>query len=287
MKADPAVDPAGAGSAEAAGETAGEAAGEAAGEVTASLIDTHCHLDLMEVDPAAAVAAATAAGVSTIITIGIDLASSARAVELASEFPEVYAAVGMHPHEGSAVNDDVMGRLRELAAHPKVVAIGETGLDFYRNRSPHADQERSFRSHIELARDLTLPLIVHDREAHEQTLAILRDAQLSEAAIVMHCFSGDLAMAEACLALGCYISIAGPVTFRNARRLQEVVPELPLSRLLLETDSPFLAPHPHRGKPNSPAMLPLIARAIADLLTLPPASVASATSANAQRVFGL
>ncbi len=251
------------------------------------LIDTHAHLDLMEDGAAAAVAAATAAGVSTIITIGIDLASSTRAVELASEFPEVYAAVGMHPHEGSVVNDGVMGRLRELAAHSKVVAIGETGLDFYRNRSPHADQERAFRSHIELARELALPLIVHDREAHEQTLALLRDAALPDGAVVLHCFSGDLAMAQACLALGCYISIAGPVTFRNARQLQEVVAELPLSRLLLETDSPFLAPHPQRGKPNAPAMLPLIAAAIADLHSISPASVATATSANAQRVFGL
>ncbi len=252
-----------------------------------SLIDTHAHLDLIEDDPSKVVAAATAAGVSTIVTIGIDLASSARAVELAGSYPEVHAAVGMHPHEGSAVDSGVMERLRELAAHPKVVAIGETGLDFYRNRSPHADQERAFLSHIALARELALPLIVHDREAHAQTLSILREAELPHETVVMHCFSGDAEMARACLELGCYISIAGPVTFRNARRLQEVVAELPLDHILLETDSPFLAPHPHRGKPNSPAMLPLIAQSVATLLSLPPASVAKATSANAKKVFGI
>ncbi len=252
-----------------------------------SLIDTHCHLDLMEEGPAAAVATATAAGVDAVITIGIDLLSCESAVKLAEEFPCVYAAVGMHPHEGSAVDKAVLDRLRQLAAHPKVVAIGETGLDFYRNRSPHADQERAFRNHIELARELALPLVVHDREAHEQTLQALREARLPDGAVVMHCFSGDLDMARACLDLGCYISIAGPVTFRNARRLQEVVAQLPLDRLLLETDSPFLAPHPHRGKPNSPAMLPLIAQAIADLQGLTTAAVASATAANAQRAFKL
>ncbi len=262
------------------------------------LVDTHAHLDLMEDETAAAVAAglspaaaavaaATAAGVGLVITIGIDLASSARAVELASQFPEVYAAVGMHPQVGSAVDDAVMRRLRELAAHPKVVAIGETGLDFYRNRSPHSDQERAFLAHISLARELALPLIIHDREAHAQTLAILREADLPHGTVVMHCFSGDAEMARECLELGCYISIAGPVTFRNARRLQEVVEQLPLDRILLETDSPFLAPHPHRGKPNSPAMLPLIAQSVADLQSLSLASVAKATSANAQKVFGL
>ncbi len=256
-----------------------------------TLIDAHCHLDLMEEGPAAAVATAAAAGVTRIVTVGIDLPSCERAVELASAFPGVYATVGMHPHESSAVDTGVIGRLRELAAHPKVVAIGESGLDFYRDRSPRTDQEGAFRTHIELARELALPLVVHDREAHARTLEILREAGLPHESVIMHCFSGDLETARACLDLGCYISIAGPVTFRNARRLQEVVGQLPrdllLSRLLLETDSPFLAPHPHRGKPNSPAMLPLIAAAVADLLSLPPASVASATSANAVRVFRL
>ncbi len=253
----------------------------------ANLIDTHAHLDLLEQPPAAAVAEATAAGVNTIISVGIDLPSCARAVELAGQFPGVYAAVGVHPHEGSAVNSAVLDRLRELAAHPKVVAIGETGLDFYRNRSPHADQERAFRDHIELARELQLPLIVHDRDAHAETLGKLREAQLPEGSIIMHCFSGDLEMARACIDLGCYISIAGPVTFRNARLLQEVVSELPLERLLLETDSPFLAPHPHRGKPNSPAKLPLIAQAIADIHAVPLAVVARATTANAKQAFNL
>ncbi len=253
----------------------------------ANLVDTHAHLGLLEDSPAAAVAEATAAGVSTIISVGIDLPSCARAVELAGEFPGVYAAVGLHPHEAAAAGHASLSRLHELAAHPKVIAIGETGLDFYRNRASHHDQERSFRGHIELARELQRPLIVHDREAHEQTLEMLREAQLPEGSIIMHCFSGDLEMAQTCLELGCYISIAGPVTFRNARRLQEVVSELPLSRLLLETDSPFLAPHPYRGKPNSPAKLPLIAQAIADIMDVALAVVASATTANAQCAFHL
>ncbi|MHB8781781.1 MAG: TatD family hydrolase [Candidatus Geothermincolia bacterium] len=253
----------------------------------AGLIDTHAHLDLIDASCEQIVRKAGAAGVACIIDVGIDLESCRKAVAMAQASPQVYAAIGIHPHDASSIDDAVLGQLRELAAHPKVVAIGETGLDFYRNRSPRDAQERGFRLQIELACELGLALVVHDREAHARTLELLSEASLPPGRVVLHCFSGDAHMAEACLELGCHISLAGPLTFSNARSLREVTAALPLERLLLETDSPFLSPHPHRGKPNSPARLPLIAAALADVLGVTPEEVASATTANARRVFNL
>jgi TatD DNase family protein len=230
-----------------------------------NLIDTHAHLDLLEGDVAEALERARLAGVTGVVAIGIDLASSRRAVEYAHTFPGVRAVVGMHPHDASGLDAAALRELRQLAGDPRVVGIGETGLDFYRDRSPRPDQERAFRSLVELAREMVLPVVVHDREAHSDAMRILAEYAPFDGRLVMHCFSGDLEMANAILDMGGYISVAGPVTFHNAGRLQEIVKELPLDRLIIETDSPFLSPHPYRGKPNYPERLVLTAQKVAEL----------------------
>jgi TatD DNase family protein len=230
-----------------------------------NLIDTHAHLDLLEGDVAQALERASAAGVTGMITIGIDVASSRRAVELAHAFPQVRAVVGMHPHDALDLDDAALRELGRLAGDPRVVGIGETGLDFYRNLSPRSEQERAFRSLLDLARELSLPVVVHDREAHADTMHILDEYAPFDGKLVMHCFSGDLEMARAVIDMGGYVSVAGPVTFHNARKLQDIVRELPLRKLLIETDCPFLSPHPFRGKPNSPERLVLIAEKVAEL----------------------
>jgi TatD DNase family protein len=230
-----------------------------------NLIDTHAHLDLLEGEVAQALERASATGVIGVITIGIDVASSRRAVELAHAFPQVRAVVGMHPHDALDLDGAALREIKQLAGDPQVVGIGETGLDFYRNLSPRSEQERAFRSLLDLGRELDLPVVVHDREAHADTMRILSGYAPFDGKLVMHCFSGDLAMARAVMDMGGYVSVAGPVTFHNARKLQDIVRELPLERMLIETDCPFLSPHPFRGKPNSPERLVLIAEKVAEL----------------------
>jgi TatD DNase family protein len=188
---------------------------------------------------------------------------------MARVHPDVRAVVGVHPHEAGNLDRETLRELKRLAAHPAVVGIGETGLDFYRNLSARSDQERAFRTQLELACELALPVVVHDREAHAETLRILEEYAPFEGRLVMHCFSGDLGMARAILDLGGYISVAGPVTFHNAARLQEVVRRIPLERLLIETDCPFLSPHPYRGRPNTPERLVLVAAKVAELKGVP------------------
>ncbi len=234
------------------------------------LIDTHAHLDLLEEDVGAALERAREAGVDAVVTVGINIPSSRRALELAHSFPEVWAVIGVHPHDASDLDEGALRELRGLAVDPRVVGIGETGLDFYRNLSPRGDQERAFRSQLDLAAELSLPVVVHDREAHSDTMRILEEYAPFGGRLIMHCFSGDLDMARAVLDMGGYVSVAGPVTFHNARRLQDIVRELPLERLLIETDCPFLSPHPFRGKPNSPERLALIAAKVAELKGITP-----------------
>jgi len=234
-----------------------------------NLADTHAHLDLLEEDVAGALERARLAGVTEVITIGVDLGSSRRALEFAAAYPHVHAVVGMHPHDASQLDGAALRELRRLAGDPLVVGIGETGLDFYRNLSPRPDQERAFRAQVELARELRLPVVVHDREAHAETMRILEGYAPFEGLLVLHCFSGDMEMARACLDMGGYISVAGPVTFHNAKRLREIVREIPLEGLLIETDCPFLSPHPYRGKPNSPERLRLIAEKVAEIKGIP------------------
>jgi len=250
------------------------------------LIDTHAHLDMLEGEVAEHLRLAREAGVVQVATVGIDLPSSRRALELARSFSEVVAVVGVHPHEASSADRVCLRELRRLAGEPEAVAVGETGLDFYRNLSPRSDQERSFRAHLELARELGKPLVVHDREAHARTLEILEEFAPFPDGLILHCFSGDLEMARRCLEMGGYVSVAGPVTFSNAGRLREVAAGVPLERMLAETDSPFLSPHPFRGKPNTPARVALVVETLAGLKGLGVEEAAEALTSNWLRLTG-
>jgi len=252
------------------------------------LVDTHAHLDdrKFDDDREAVIQRALAADVHNIITVGTALESCGAAIAIAQRHAAVYAAVGVHPHDAAKVGPDTLERLLHYASNDRVVAIGETGLDFYRNLSPHDCQKEVFIAHLELARRVKKPVIIHDREAHAETMAILSKHGQSWQG-VLHCFSGDRAMALQAIEMGLYISFAGPVTFQNAHRLQELASELPLERILIETDCPYLAPHPHRGQRNEPAHVRWVAARIAALRKLSIEQVAEATTENARRLFGL
>lgn len=254
-------------------------------------IDSHCHLDRLDLSAYQgnldlAVDAARAAGVDRMLCIGIDLENSPQVVSLAERYEDVYAAVGVHPVDCHAVVPDIE-RVRSLARHKKVIAIGETGLDYYHGTTEgvQAVQRQSFINHLELAADLALPAVVHTRNAREDTLDFIREYGSRESAGVLHCFTETLEMAKAALDLNYYISISGIVTFRNASTLREVVEYLPMDRLLIETDSPYLAPVPHRGKPNEPRFVADVARFIAELKGVSPEVLGEQTSANFYRLF--
>lgn len=254
----------------------------------AGLIDTHAHLDdrQFDHDREGAIQRSQAAGVRRIITVGTDVDSSRAAVALARQHPAIYAAVGVHPHDAARVGSDTLQRLLEYARDDRVVAVGETGLDFYRNLSPHDRQKEVFIAHLELARHINKPVIIHDRDAHAETMAVLREEGWNRPG-VLHCFSGDRAMALEAIEMGFYISFAGPVTFANAHRLQELARELPLERILVETDCPYLAPQPYRGQRNEPANVYRVAARIAELREVSLEQVAEATTENARQLFGL
>lgn len=257
------------------------------------LVDTHCHLDFpdYEGDTAGPVARAVEAGVRRMVTIGTTLETSEAAVRIAERHPEVYASVGVHPGDLDTIGPDTWDRLAALARHPRVVGWGECGLDYFRNRSPREVQLRRFREQIELAAAARLPLLVHDRDAHDDVLAVLREAPPTGRGGgaprgILHCFSGDLAFARACLELGFVISIPGVVTFKNAGPLREVAAALPLDALVVETDAPFLAPEPHRGKRNEPAYVVHTARRLAEVKGAPLEALAEATTRTASAVYG-
>lgn len=257
------------------------------------LIDTHTHLDdtRYDGDREAMIARAREAGVGTFITIGCDLATSKAAVELADRYPFVYASIGVHPHEVRHIDDGWYDEFRRLARHPKVVAYGEIGLDYHYNHSPPTLQRERFREQIQLARELTLPVVIHTREAQEDTIAILKEEQAADVGGVFHCFTGDAWLAKDGLDLGFHLSFSGVVTFQNATMLREIVATVPMDRILIETDCPYLTPVPHRGKRNEPAYVRLVAETIASVKsTAAPVSVDEVgrlTSANACRLFRL
>ena len=257
------------------------------------LIDTHTHLDdtRYDEDREAMIARAREAGVDTFITIGCDLATSKAAVELADRYPFVYASIGVHPHEVRHIDDSWYDEFRRLARHPKVVAFGEIGLDYHYNHSPPKQQRERFREQILLARELKLPVVIHTREAQEDTIAILKDELASDVGGVFHCFTGDAWLAKDGLDLGFHLSFSGVVTFQNATMLREIVKTVPMDRLLIETDCPYLTPAPHRGKRNEPAYVRLVAETIASVKSAAsPVSVdeiGRLTSANARRLFKL
>jgi TatD DNase family protein len=250
------------------------------------LVDSHCHLDFPDfaAEREAIISRARSAGVETMLTIGTRLDEFPGVRSIAEAHDQVWCSVGAHPHEAKDHAALVPEELIALAAHPKVVGIGETGLDFHYDLSPRDIQERVFRTHIAAARATGLPLVIHAREADRDVARILEDERPPPG--VMHCFSSGRALAEAALVLGFYISISGIVTFRNAEDLRAIVRDVPLDRLLVETDAPYLAPVPHRGKRNEPAFVATTAAAVAELKGLEPEALAAATSANFFRLFG-
>jgi len=255
-----------------------------------SLIDTHAHIDGRDflTDFDAMLARAGAAGVTRILAVGGDIESSRRACELANSHEGVYSSVGVHPHDAVRVSERSYDIIRKLAGeNPKNVAIGEIGLDFYRDRSPRDVQEAVFRRFLVMAAELSLPVIIHDRDAHERVLQILREEKGRGIRGVLHCFSGDLDMARECIDLGFYISIPGTVTFPSNEQLREVVRGVRADSLLLETDCPYLAPVPYRGKRNEPAHLRITAEKVAELKGLTLDDVARITTRNAETLFGM
>lgn len=251
------------------------------------LIDTHCHLDHHEeVRPGEQVERARSEGVTTIVTVGTDLASSAEAVQTANRHEGVWAVVGVHPNDAMEATPAVMECIEKLAVQDGVVGIGETGLDYYRDWAPVEQQKWAFRQHIGLAKRLGRTLVVHCRDAWEDLLTILGDVGAPERT-VLHCFSGDTELAERCAASGYFLSFAGNVTFKNASDLRKAAAATPLDALLTETDSPFLTPHPYRGRANEPAHVLLVARCLAEVRGVDLTELARATSANALRAFGL
>jgi TatD DNase family protein len=255
------------------------------------LIDSHAHLDdaRYDGDREAVIARAQQAGVETFITIGCDLATSKAAIDLAGRYPFVYATIGVHPHEVKHIGDDWYDELRRLAKHPKVVAYGEIGLDYHYNYSPPKLQRDRFREQIGMARELGLPIVVHTREAQEDTIAILKEERAQKVGGVFHCFSGDAWLAKDALDLGFFLSFSGVITFQNATMLRDIVKTVPMDRLLIETDCPYLTPVPHRGKRNEPAYVRHVAEKIAEVKggTAPVTveEIGHITSQNARHLF--
>ena len=255
------------------------------------LVDTHCHLDFdrFEEDRDQVVARAEAAGVTRIVVPALDLENARAVLALAERYPTVHAAVGIHPNSAVGWEDGWLDDLRRLAAHEKVVAIGEIGLDYYWDKTPPAVQHRAFRRQLELAAELELPVIVHNREADEDVIRLLADSPLAgrQRPGVLHSFSAPWETAAAGLDLGFYLGFTGPVTFKNADGLRAVAALAPLERLLVETDAPFLTPHPHRGRRNEPAYVVHVAERLAQVRDTSPATLAAATTANATHLFCL
>lgn len=252
------------------------------------LIDSHAHLEMRDFDPdrEEVIRRAEESGVTAMVTVGTTLRDCRRAVAIAAKHPSVYAAVGIHPHDVKGIDDELYRAIRKLAAEPKVVAYGEIGLDFFRNRSPRDVQLRRFGEQLDIASELNLPVIIHDREAHLETLKALQSWK-GNRPVIIHCFSGDAAMAQECVRRGYFVSIAGPVTYPKNDKLAEVVRRVPRERLLVETDCPYLTPQAFRGKRNEPAHVRYTAGRVAEILGLSLEEVAEATSRNAREVFRL
>lgn len=253
-------------------------------------VDAHTHLDACgcvdAADVTAALNRAAAVGVTRVVTVADDLASARWVVQAAGWDERVFAAVALHPTRTATITDGDLAEIERLAADPRVVAVGETGLDHYWDHSPWDAQERAFRWHIDLAKRLGKPLMIHDRDAHADVLRVL-DEEGAPDRVVFHCFSGDAALARTCVDAGYVLSFAGPVTFKNAGALREAAALVPDDRLLVETDAPFLTPHPHRGRANEPYCLPWTVRALAAVRGQPAERVAESARRTAEAVFGL
>jgi TatD DNase family protein len=250
------------------------------------LIDSHCHFDLMKTATPDVLAAGQADGVTSFLNVSVDLPSFPRVRQAAHDFDNVYASVGIHPNSDQAGEADA-ARLVELADDDSVIAIGETGLDYFRSTGDLAWQRDRFRYHIQAAKECGKPLIIHCREAPEDTIKVLREENADQAGGIMHCFVDDWDTAQAAMDMGFLISFSGIVTFKSAKDLKEVAKKMPLEMMLVETDSPYLAPVPHRGKPNQPAFVRHVAEHIAELRETDFDTIATATTANFKRLFKL
>ncbi len=249
-------------------------------------IDSHCHLDMDAYDDCdLVIKRAVEAGVRHIITIGIDLPSSEAALKLAGKYPSLSCAVGIHPHSATDVDRETGSRIKKMVQNKDVLAIGEIGLDYAKNYADKDTQIHAFRYQLELAKELNLPVIIHDREAHDDVMDILGEFAPFPAGGVMHCFSGDKALALEVIKLGFYISVPGVVTFKNARTLQEAVRVVPLESLILETDGPFLTPAPYRGHRNEPSYMLYTAEKVAELKGMKLADLVRQTTLNTQKLF--
>ena len=250
-----------------------------------SFIDTHCHLDKLDSTPQEAIIEAKQAGVQRMVTVSVDEPSLDFVSSMVQQFPEVYGSVGLHPHDAAELTEDLEQKIRKLALEEKkLIAIGETGLDYHYMYSSAEVQQQVFSKQLQMAVELNLPVIMHSREAETDTINILQEIPVPSLGVA-HSFTSSFEMANTMIEMGWYIGINGIVTFKNAEDLREVVSWLPLDRLLLETDSPFLAPTPFRGKPNKPAHIPAIATFIAKLRGISLEQLSEQTSANAQRLF--
>ena len=251
------------------------------------LVDSHAHLDLPEFDNDRneVIKRAKKSGIDYILNIGINSESCSKTIKLADSYDFIYASIGIHPHDAKNINENTYSVLKSLANNKKVLAFGEIGLDFYRNLSPKAIQIKRFREQINLANELKLPVIIHNRDAHKETMEILKEEGAKNLGGIIHCFSGDYSMAKSCIDMGFYISIPGTVTFPKAVELREIVKKLPISKILIETDCPFLTPVPYRGKRNEPSFVKYVAEKVASLKDMSFEEVAEITSQNFRSLF--
>ncbi|WP_407272216.1 TatD family hydrolase [Radiobacillus sp. PE A8.2] len=253
------------------------------------LFDTHVHLNVSHFDDDRedVMKRAKEAGVEYMVVVGFDHETIPKAIAIAEENDKIYAAVGWHPVDAIDMTDKELAWLEELSSHPKVVALGEMGLDYHWDKSPKDIQKDVFRKQIQLAKKVKMPIIIHNREATEDIIEILKEEDAKEVGGIMHCYNDSKEYVQTCLDMNFYISLGGPVTFKNAPLPKEVAEIVPLNRLLIETDCPFLAPHPNRGKRNEPAYVKLVAEQIADLRGVSLEEISEATTNNALHLFGI
>jgi TatD DNase family protein len=251
----------------------------------AHLVDTHCHLDMREFDPDRdeVIRRARDAGFEALVTVGSDLHGTVKGMELSRQYDFVFASIGIHPHDAKDFRKEILLRLKDWSTEKKVVAIGETGIDYHYDHSPREVQRKVFRKHLELAGESGLPVIIHSREAEDDTMEILRESGIVNG--VLHCFSGDMEMAEEAMSMGLFISLAGPVTFKKSTQLKEIAGIIPDDYLLVETDAPYLTPEPFRGKRNEPAFMQHTVKLIAELRGVSYEDLARITTLNARRLF--
>lgn len=251
--------------------------------------DTHVHLnaDQFQDDVEEVIDRAKASGVTTMVVVGFDRPTIEKAINLSEKYDCIYAAIGWHPVDAVDMTEADLKWIKELSSHEKVVALGEMGLDYYWDKSPKDIQQEVFRKQIALAKEVKLPIVIHNRDATADVVKILKEEGAEEVGGIMHCYSGSVEVAKECLDMNFYISLGGPVTFKNAKKPKEVAEEIPLNRLLIETDAPYLAPHPYRGKRNEPSYVPLVAKEIAEIKNLSIEEVAEQTTRNAKILFGI